>query len=98
MNIDALKVKPLRDDVLLRHVPTHNAMSSTIYYKENVDASALQFFEVVAVGPEVKLLAVGDRVVLSWKRVTEPMRFDYDGRVQQFGITSEKEVDAIVEQ
>lgn len=95
--LDSSKVKPLRDDVLIRHIPTHSASGNTIFFKEDVDASEFQFFEVVAVGPDTKLVTVGDTVVVSWKRVTEPMRMVHNGKTQQFGITAEKEIDCVVE-
>jgi len=97
MMLDASKLKPINDDVLIRHIPTHTATNSTIFFKEDINQSELQAFEVVAVGPHTKFLSVGDRVVVSWKRVTEPMRLTYNGKSQQFGITSEKEVDAVIE-
>jgi len=97
MAIDHKTVKPLRDDVLLQHKPMHQAVESVIYYKEDIDKSPLQTFIVTAVGGDVKLVKEGDLVVCSWKRITTPFDLEVNGVQKKFGITSEKEIDAILE-
>ena len=95
--MDYTKIKPLRDDVLLRLKPARETASSVIFYEEQIEHSALQNFYVVAVGEDVKHLSVGDIVVCSWKRITPPFEAYADGKLCKFGITSEKEIDCIVE-
>lgn len=95
--MDYKKVKPLRDDVLLRLKPAREVQASLIYFKEDTSNSPLQSFYVEAVGPDVKHVKVGDVVICSWKRVTVPFDLHMDGKSQKFGITSEKEIDAVVE-
>lgn len=91
-------MKPLRDDVLLRFKPTHAASNSLIYFKENPDQQSLQYFFVDAVGPEVKHVKVGDTVLCDWKRITPPFTANISGMDGKYGITSEKEIAAILDE
>ena len=95
--MDYKKIKPLRDDVLLRLKPSHESSNSVIFYKEQLDNSSLQTFYVEAVGPDVKHVSVGDVVVCSWKRITPPFDAYVADKLSKFGITSEKEIDAVLE-
>lgn len=94
---DYKKIRPLRDDVLLRLKPTHQASGGLIVFKEQTDHTSMQYFHVVAAGPDVKHVQVGDLIVCSWKRITPPFDLDYEGIPSKFGITSEQEIDCIVE-
>lgn len=96
--MDYKKMKPLRDDVLLRLKPARETASSVIFYKEQTDHTSLQSFYVVACGPDVKHVKVGDVVICSWKRITPPFDAEVDGKTAKFGITSEKEIDCVVEE
>ena len=97
MPLDVLKMIPLRDDVVLKLKPIQNAAHSVIYFNEQLDTTTMQYFTVLRVGPEVKFLKVGDTVVVSWKRITEPFNAELDGVPCKIGITAETEVDCIVE-
>lgn len=97
MSFEYKKLKPLRNDVLLSLKPAHKATESLIYFKEQLDHSSMQYFYVEAIGPEVKHVSVGDVVVCSWKRITPPFEAEREGRIAQFGITSETEIDCIVD-
>lgn len=88
------QIKPLNDDVLLKLLPSHEATNSTIFFKENPSADAIQNFVVIAVGPDVKYVEVGNHVLAPWKRITPP--FAVEGSSKDYGITSEKEIFAIV--
>lgn len=97
MTIDVTKIIPLRDDVVLRLKPIQKATNSVIYFTEELDHTTLQYFTVLRTGPDVKHLKTGDVVVASWKRITEPFEVEIDGVRCKVGITSEVEVDCIVE-
>jgi co-chaperonin GroES (HSP10) len=97
MNIDVMKLSPLRDDVVLKLKPIQKATNSVIFIEEQLDHTTMQFFEVIRVGPDVKTVSVGDTVVCSWKRITEPFSATLDGVQCKVGITSEKEIDCIVD-
>lgn len=94
-NFDNCKL--LNDDVLLKMIPKRDVASQLIYTKESVDDSAIQFFTVLEVAKDTKFVKKGDTVVISWKRVTNPFKGIHGGVVLTMGITSEKEIDCIVE-
>lgn len=96
MLVDINKIKPLNDDVVIVHVPERNVKKSVIIYEEESEENTAQYFRVVRAADDVKYLTVGDIVVCSWLRVTEPTLGSLDGKDVRFGITSEKEILAIV--
>lgn len=97
MSFEYKQLKMLRDDVLLSLKPVHKATDSLIYFEEQLDHTSLQYFFVETIGPDVKHVKVGDVVVCSWKRITPPFDAMREGRMAKFGITSEKEIDCIVD-
>lgn len=93
--MDPKSFKPMNADMLLRLKPQHQAHKSVIFYNEDTSNNEIQHFEVIAVGPDVKHVAVGDHVIASWKRITPP--FALEGTKKEYGITSEKEILAIID-
>lgn len=93
------KIKPMRGDVLLKHKPKEK--SSSIFVKENPEQEDLQHFVVCATGEEANSVEVGDVVVISWTRVTEPFTVidDRDGGDAEVkvGITNHTEILAVIE-
>lgn len=87
---------PLRDDVLLKLTPQHQATESLLWFKEDINNSDVQFFTIMTAGPEVKHVKVGDLIVASWKRITTP--FALDSTKKEYGVTSEKEIMAVIDQ
>lgn len=87
-----INFKPLQADILLERVSDQEALKTNIYIKNETDSS-IQHYKILAVGPDVKQLNVGDEVILSWSNITPP--FEYDGR--KMGITNEREVLGVIE-
>jgi co-chaperonin GroES (HSP10) len=83
-------------DVLLKLKPHHEASGSTIFYKEDISQNDMQNFTVIAVGPDVKYVKVGNTVLASWKRITPP--FALESSKKEYGVTAEKEIMAIIEE
>lgn len=96
MPLYVMKMTPLRNDVVLKLKPVHQASNSLIYFKEQIDHTSMQYFTVLRVGPDVKHVSVGDTVVCSWKRITPPFDALHDGNQCKVGITSETEIDCVV--
>lgn len=96
LNVETMK--PLRDDVILKLKPIQKAVSSLIYFAEQLDHTSMQYFTVLQIGPDVKVVKVGDTVVCSWKRITTPFDANVDGVPSKIGITAEKEIDCIVDE
>jgi hypothetical protein len=71
--------------------------NSTIYTKESVDETDVQFFEVLQVAESVNAVKVGDIVGVSWREMTPPMLMDIDGVEMKVGITDEEKVQFVVE-
>lgn len=94
--IDIRKIRTLRDDVVLCMRPERDVEKSLIYYEEDVDTKTNQYFEVIGVGPETRIVKPGDVVMCSWMRITPPQDGDLDGKTRKYGVTSEKEILCIV--
>jgi len=93
-----MKLKPLRDDILVYSRPERDVEKSVIYYKDDTSNKKTQFFIIHAVGPDVVDVRVGDTVVIPWSRITPPQNMTLeDGIERQYGVTSEKEVLAIID-
>ena len=92
----------LRDDVLIRHVPSTKFMipESSLIIKEDSNANGTyQFFEVIKVGPEVPPdIAVGLHVMVKWTNITNPFELLVDGKTAKCGITTYSRIDAIIEE
>ena len=88
-------IKPLGDDVLLQFKTseTTNLTKGGIYVKDDDSNTDFQYYDVKAVGPDVSSIKPGDVVMVSWARMTPP--FTHEG--EKYGVTSEKEIWAIVE-
>ena len=84
--------KPMRSDVLLERIPEPEILNTLIYVPDT-DQTDVQQYRVVATGPEVKYLDVGDRVVASWSRMTPPIT--WDGR--KVAVTDEVEILAVID-
>ena len=96
-NYDAEQIKPLRKDVLLKHLPKRERNNSTIYIKDTAD-DKLQSFVVLKVGSEVENVKPGDVVLVPWVKVTPPFDVAVSGTITKVGITSEREIYAILEE
>jgi hypothetical protein len=95
--IDIEKIKPMPNDVLLLLKPKSQVEGARlIQFKEDSD-SETQYFKVLAIGEGVKHVTTGDYVCMSWKRITVPRVGLYQGRQREYGITAEKEIDAVIE-
>ena len=90
MTIEVSKLKPMNNDVILRHIP--RVESSIIHIEENPSEQDVQRFVVEAVSNSVTSVVVGETVCLSWTRVTSPIDALKDGKKIKIGITDEKEI------
>lgn len=88
--------RPLNDDILMYLKPIHEVIGSSIVFQESNDSN-VQYFNVFATGPKCRDVKVGDVVVLPWTRVTVPQKLFVHGELRDVGVTSEKEVLAILE-
>ena len=59
-----MKLKPMADNILLKQAAAEETTASGIILAANTREKPA-FFEVMAVGPEVKEVKVGDKVVVS---------------------------------
>ncbi len=91
------KFRPLKDDVLLKNRQQSKVAGSIIEYKDDTNNDENQYFEVLRVGPDAKYVKEGDIVLASWKRITPPFELGFYGDKQKYGVTSEKEIMAIIE-
>lgn len=91
-------IRPLKDDVVLVRVPKNEVEgSSGIIFADMQEQNDLQYFEVIAKSDKVETVDVGDLVVVSWKRITDPSTGVLDGKTRQFGVTSQSELLAVIE-
>lgn len=97
MRIDLTKVKLLNRDILIRLAKREEVEGHGIFIIEDGGRDENQFYEVVRASEAVKHVKAGDTVVLPWRRVTDPFDAIVDGHSAQYGITSEDEVLAVVE-
>lgn len=88
-------IRPLGDDVLLKFKTTEttNLTKGGIYVKDNDKMSEFEYYDVAAIGPDVKTVEVGNVVMMSWAKMTPP--FKHEG--EKYGVTSEKEIWAVIE-
>ena len=80
----------------LREILIDEYKNETIYPDKNSIFNALHYtdyYDVKAVGPDVSIIKPGDVVMVSWARMTPP--FTHEG--EKYGVTSEKEIWAVVE-
>jgi hypothetical protein len=90
-------MKLLRNDILVKPLTKVEVTNSTIYTKESVDDTDIQFFEVLQVAESVNTVKVGEIVGVSWREMTPPMLMDIDGVEMKAGITDEEKVQFVVE-
>lgn len=96
MDLDIRKVRPLRDDVVLCVKYERDITKSVIYFEEDVESKTNQYFEVIRVGPDVNMVSEGDVVLCSWMRITPPENGLLDGVKRKYGLTSQKEILAVL--
>lgn len=97
---------PLRNDVVLVRVPEtyitngKNSFATEFLGTEDkgIDDDPTQFFRVVAKGPKTNIVDINDIVVCMWTRITPPELGMYEGERVKFGITSEDELLAVIEE
>lgn len=93
MRTELERFRALRDDILLEHIPFKE--TSVIFMHDTAENQSNKF-RVLAVGPDATELKVGDVVIASWQRITEPfMLDDGDNGKRRVAITSEKEIHAV---
>lgn len=94
-DLQVSSLRPLRNDVVLQYIPKER--SKTIFIQEDKE-EVTQFFRIVAAGPEVKFVEVGQVVVGDWRKMTNPVdALDNDGNLVKICITEEIEILAIAE-
>lgn len=87
------RLQPLRNDVVVKHIPKREVEQSTIFFKDtNTDDH--EYYKVLKVGPECKYVNEGDTVITTWARITPPFELDE----QKIGVTSENELYAVIPQ
>lgn len=92
-----MNLKPINQDVVLQHVPEYQAKESIIYYKDNPNEVKAQYFKVLAKSDQVDLVDVGDLVICKWTNMTSPFPYEVDGQMEQLGITSQTQLEAVIE-
>jgi len=96
--LDIRSIRPLNDDVVLVRVPKNEIEGSGgLIFADMQEENDIQYFEVISKTDTVSTVEVGDIVVVSWKRITEPQTGVLDGKTRQFGITSQSELLAVIE-
>lgn len=95
MSIDMNKVRPLRADVLIRRSKIQQQRQSSILYvpEEDRDLNAANFYEVIAVGPDVKEIKPGDTILVVYAGHTPPVEVNGE----KYAVVEEKDILAIVE-
>lgn len=88
-----MKFRPMKNEVLLKHIPEREIHSSLIYFKDDPSNNTVQHFKVLAVGHKCTELKIGDVVLCSWRDMTPP--FDFDG--EQVAVAPEDRIQAVVE-
>lgn len=83
---------PLRDDVVVEFESNDNYEGSIQLLDKTPDT--VQYFRVLAAGPDAKITKVGDKIYMPWAKITPP--FFHEGK--KLGVTSEKEIWAIVDE
>lgn len=85
-------LRPINDDVLLKKAAKQSHESATIFVPNDQETDKI-IFEVMAIGPKVTDVKVGDLVIAPWTHVTDP--FDVDG--SPMGITAQEEILGVLE-
>lgn len=98
MHPDFTHCRLLKKDILIEMKPKMAVNKGIIHVKESIEESSIQFFTVLLVSPDVTLVKAGDTIAMSWKRITSPFMAEFKGRTVKVGITSEEEVDVVVEE
>lgn len=87
------KFRPLDDDVALIRCDQEEVYGYTVIVNDDNDLEDFQYYDVVAKGKNVDSLNVGDRVVMSWAKMTPPIDF-FEGKV---AFTNQKEIIGVIE-
>lgn len=91
-----MNIKPINRDVAVRIVKEEKKTSSGLVLAEKGDSS-VKTFEVVAVSDKVTSVSVGDKVLISWDRITMPVSLDVNGTETRVGFTCEDEILGVLE-
>jgi hypothetical protein len=94
---DLTNAKLLNKDILVKLKPKAEIEQSRFILKESVDQTDLQFFTVLLKSEDVTMINVGDTVICSWLKITPPFKATFNGESVNVGITSEKEILAVVD-
>lgn len=92
-----MKLKPMNQDVILKFIPEYEAKDSIIYYKDDPDNVKAQYFKVIAKSDQVDLVNVGDTVICKWTNMTSPFPYEIDGQTEQLGVTSQTQLEAVID-
>jgi hypothetical protein len=86
-----------KKSVLIKLKPKQEIQKTNIYFKEEIDSSQIQFFEVLKVSPSVTLVKVGDVVGISWLNCTQQFEAYLDGVKYKMGMSDEDQIEFILE-
>lgn len=89
-------IRPFHDDILVKFRTSvdKNLTEGGIYIKEDTTHTEYEYYDVVAIGPDVKDVKPGDTIMMSWARMSPP--FNHEGN--KLAITSVKEVWGVLEE
>lgn len=90
-------LKLLRNDILLQRIDEEvmqKKEGQLIVIPFNKNQDTLRFYNVLAIGPEVSEVKVGDTLLMNWSEMTPP--FAHDNVFYQ--ITDESKVLAVVDE
>jgi hypothetical protein len=82
---------------LIKLKPKQEVQKSNIYFKEEIETSQIQFFEVLKVSPKVTLVKPGDTVGISWLNCTQQFESLFNGERTKMGISDEDQIEFILE-
>lgn len=87
----------MKKSILIKLKPKQEVQQSTIYFKEEIDSSKIQFFEILKVAPQVTLVKAGDIVGIDWTNCTQQFHALFNGKKEKMGISDEDQVEFILE-
>lgn len=97
MVVDIKELRPMHKDVIVRYHDVNKMTGDSIIIEDKSKDVTTHFCEVLRVSPQVKDVAPGDIIVVSWLNITEPFLVDVDGVEQKVVITTEDRILGVVE-
>lgn len=90
----ASKFRLFRGDILVTKKPVNDVEKSSIILKlDDEQQEAINFFEVLSVGPDVHEVKEGDVILIRYGEHTPT--FDWEGK--QVAITDESRIEGVIE-